>query len=38
MGLSKESFLPDEADCAETWRQLHWPEGVECPEYGSTEI
>lgn len=38
MALSKESFLPDEADCAETWRQLRWPEGLKCPECGSTEI
>jgi transposase-like protein len=38
MALSKESFLPDEADCAETWRQLRWTEGPECPECGSMEI
>ena len=38
MALSKESFLPDEVDCAETWRQLRWTEGPECPECGSIEI
>ncbi|MBB4090317.1 IS1 family transposase [Salinibacter ruber] len=37
--MDKESFLPDEADCAETWRQPRWPEeGPECPDCGSTEI
>jgi len=38
MGLSKESFLPDEADCAETWRQPRWPEGLKCPDCGSTDV
>jgi len=38
MALSKESFLPDEDDCAETWRQLRWPDGPKCPECGSAEI
>ena len=38
MGLSKESFLPDEADCAETWRRLRWPDGLECPDCGSTDV
>jgi len=38
MGLSKESFLPDESDCTETWRQLRWPDGLECPDCGSTDV
>lgn len=38
MALSKESFLPDQADCAETWREVRWPDGAHCPECGSKEV
>jgi transposase-like protein len=38
MALSEESFLPDEEDCAETWRALRWPDGPECVECGSSDV
>jgi len=38
MALSEESFLPDGEDCAETWRQLRWPDGPKCVECGSSEV
>ena len=38
MALSKESFLPDQAGCAETWREVRWPDGARCPECGSEEV
>ncbi len=38
MALSEESFLPDGEDCAETWRQLRWPDGPECVECGSSNV
>jgi transposase-like protein len=38
MALSEESFLPDEEDCAETWRALRWPDGPECVECGSGDV
>jgi diaminopimelate decarboxylase len=38
MALSEESFLPDEEDCAETWRTLRWPDGPECLECGSADV
>lgn len=38
MALTEESFLPDEEDCAETWRALRWPDGPECVECGSPDV
>lgn len=38
MALSEESFLPDAEDCAETWRELRWPDGPECVECGSSDV
>jgi len=38
MALSKTSFLPDEEDCAETWRALRWPDGPQCVECGSMDV
>jgi transposase-like protein len=38
MPLTEESFLPDAADCAETWRALRWPDGPECVECGSSDV
>ena len=30
--------MPDQADCAETWREVRRPDGVRCPECGSEEV
>jgi transposase-like protein len=30
--------IVDDAKCYEVVRELRWPEGVQCPECGSTEI
>ena len=38
MALTNASFLPDEKDCAETWRAQRWPDGVECVSCGSHQI
>jgi len=38
MALSETSFLPDEEDCAETWRTLRWPDGPQCVECGSMDV
>jgi len=38
MALDDESFLPDEADCAQTWRALRWPDGLQCPRCHSDDI
>jgi transposase-like protein len=38
MALSNASYLPDEKDCAETWRQQRWPNGVACVKCGSTQV
>ncbi len=38
MALTKASFWPDEADCAETWRKVRWPDGVRCVECGSQDV
>lgn len=38
MALSNASFLPDEQDCAESWREQRWPDGVECVECDSKEV
>ena len=38
MALDDESFLPDEADCAQTWRALRWPNGLQCPRCHSDDI
>lgn len=32
MALSKATFLPDPKDCAGTWREPRWPDGVEWVE------
>ncbi|WP_423824361.1 transposase [Salinibacter ruber] len=36
--MSEESFLPDEEDCAETWRALRWPDEPQCVECGSSDV
>lgn len=38
MALSNASFLPNEQDCAESWREQRWPEGVKCVRCGSSEV
>jgi transposase-like protein len=38
MALSNASFLPDAKDCAETWREQRWPEGVVCVRCGSDQV
>lgn len=36
--LSNESFMPDEEECAETFRQIHWANGVTCVDCGSSNV
>jgi transposase-like protein len=36
--LINASFLPNEADCAETWRAQRWPNGVWCMYCRSTNV
>ena len=36
--LTNESFMPSEAECAETIREIHWSDGVFCVECGSTNV
>lgn len=38
MALTNASFLPNEADCAETWRAQRWPRGVRCVYCGSANV
>ena len=38
MALSNASFLPDEKDCAESWRAQRWSDGVHCVVCGSTKV
>lgn len=38
MSLSEASFLPDGKDCAETWREQRWSEGVRCVRCGSDQV
>lgn len=38
MALTHASFLPDAKDCAESWREQRWPEGVRCVRCGSKNV
>ena len=38
MALSNASFLPDEKDCAESWRAQRWSDGVQCVACGSRQV
>lgn len=36
--LTNESFMPDEAECAETLREIRWADGVYCVDCESTNV
>jgi transposase-like protein len=36
--LTNESFMPSEAECAETLREIRWSNGVTCVECGSKDV
>jgi transposase-like protein len=38
MGLTRETFLPDEAESAAAWRAARWPQGVYCVACGSDAV